>query len=131
MPAHHDIPVLDISVAAGANLSAKQYFFVKPDGTLCGAGGKALGVLQNNPTSGQAAGVRVLGCTKVVYGGSISVGDYVASDANGKAVLATVASVLAGTPEPLAGDHVIGIALTAGSASDVGSIALIHAGLTN
>lgn len=127
----YDVPVLDISVAATVDLSTSQYFFVKADGTLCAAGGKALGILQNNPKSGLAAGVRVLGCSKLTLAGTVAAGDYIASDASGKGVKATVASVLAGTPEPLAGDHVIAIALEAGVSGDVRSVALIHAGLTN
>lgn len=121
----------DVTVDAGADLSAKQYYFVKADGTLCGAGGKALGILQNSPKSGRAAGIRVFGGSKLVLGGTVAVGDYIASDASGKGVKATVASVLAGTPEPLAGDHVIAIALDAGVSGDTVAVMLIHAGLTN
>lgn len=121
----------DITVDAAVDLSGSQFLFVLANGNLCGAGGKALGVLQNNPKSGQGAGVRVLGVSKVVYGGSVSLGDYVASDAASKARTAVAAAVVAGTPEPLSGDHVIGIALEAGSAGEVHPVALIHAGLTN
>jgi hypothetical protein len=121
----------DITVAAAADLSAKQHFFVKADGNLAGAGAEALGVLQNDPTSGQAAAIRVMGVSKVVYGGTIAVGDQVSSDASGKAVKYTAASVSAGTPEPLAGTHCLGIALIAGVSGDTGSIALTHAGLSN
>lgn len=121
----------DITVDAAVDLSGSQFLFVLANGNICGAGAQALGVLQNNPKSGQGAGVRVLGVSKVVYGGSISLGDKVASDGAGKARTALAADVIAGTPEPLAGDHVIGIALEAGAAGEVHPVALIHAGLTN
>lgn len=121
----------DITVAAAADLSAKQFFFVKADGNLAGAGAEALGVLQNDPKSGAAAAIRVMGVSKVVYGGTVAVGDLLSSDASGKAVKYTAASVSAGTPEPLAGTHVLGVALIAGVSSDTGSIALTHAGLSN
>lgn len=121
----------DITVDAGADLSSSQFLFLLQAGTVCGAGGKALGVLQNNPKSAQGAGVRVMGVSKVVFGGSVSAGDYVSSDSQGRAVTATPASVSAGTPEPLAGSHVIGIALEAGAVGETHPVALIHAGLTN
>lgn len=121
----------DITVAAGADLSLKQHYFVKADGTLAGAGAQALGVLQNDPASGKAASIRVMGVSKVVAGGTIAVGDQLTPDASGKAVKYTIASVLAGTPEPLAGSHVMGIALAAGVSGDVLPIALTHAGLSN
>jgi hypothetical protein len=125
----------DITLAAAADLSAKQFFLVTVDSNgkaaLSGAGEQSLGVLQNDPTSGKGAAVRVMGVTKVVYGAGVTAGDKVTSDASGKAIKATAASVSAGTPEPLAGSHVIGIALKTGVLNDVGSIALVHAGLTN
>lgn len=121
----------DITVPAAADLSAKQYYFVLAAGTLAGAGAQALGVLQNNPASGDAAGVRVMGVSKVVLGGTVAVGDLISSDANAKGVKYTAASVAAGTPEPLSGTHVLGIALEAGDAGDLIAVALNHAGLSN
>jgi len=80
---------LDLSgLKANADLSAIQYYFVKA-GSVVGevaaaatAAGSALGVLQNDPKTGEEAAVRVLGTTKlrvtseasaspVTYGGFI------------------------------------------------------------
>lgn len=79
-----------ISLEAGQDLSAKQYFFVTvaSDGQIdpTGNGASADGVLYNNPNAaGQAASVVTFGVAKVVAGAAISRGALVASDANGKA----------------------------------------------
>lgn len=77
-----------------ASLATKQYYIVKQDtdGTAilsAAATDKHLGVLQNKPAVGQGALVRFLGTTKVIAGGAISVGAWVTSDGNGKAVATT------------------------------------------
>ena len=76
---------------AGADLSAKQFYFVKQHSTafqvvLAGSGENAIGVLQNKPTSGQAAEVECLGVTKVIAGNTITAGNNLMSDSNGKAI---------------------------------------------
>lgn len=81
-------------VTGATTLAAKQYYIVKQhtDGTAilsAAATDKHIGVLQNKPGVGQAALVRFLGTTKVVAGGSISVGAWVTADSNGKAVATT------------------------------------------
>lgn len=81
-------------VTGATTLIAKQYYFVKQhtDGTLilaAAATDKIVGVLQNKPAVGAAALVRFGGTTKVVAGGTISVGAWVTSDSNGKAVATT------------------------------------------
>ncbi len=81
-------------VTGSSTLIAKQYYIVKQhtDGTLilAAAGAdKIVGVLQNKPAVGAAALVRFLGTTKVVSGGTISVGAWVTSDGSGKAVATT------------------------------------------
>jgi hypothetical protein len=125
----------DISLNAAADLSAKQFQAVVVDSNgkaaLAGAGAQAIGILQNKPTSGQAAAVRVLGISKMLCGGSFNAGDLVSCDSNGKAVKYTAASVSAGTPEPLAGTHVLGVALEAGVNAQYAAVALIHSGLSN
>ena len=126
----------DISYfAAGSDLSAKQFYFVTVNSSsqlaLAGANVECLGVLQDKPKSGVNGQVRPFGVSKVQCGGSFNVGDRVASDANGKAVKATTASVSAGTPEPLAGSLVQGIALTAGANGQLASILITHSGLNN
>lgn len=81
-------------VCGASSLATKQYYIVKQhtDGTmiLAAAGtDKIVGVLQNKPDVGNAALVRIGGTTKVVAGGTISVGAWVTADSNGKAVATT------------------------------------------
>lgn len=83
-------PTFCITRTANADLSAKQYYFVEAI-----AGGKAdacnaitdvaLGVLQNDPTSGLPAAIAVLGTSKVVAGAAIAECARVAPMASGKA----------------------------------------------
>ena len=83
------------SFTCGAtSIATKQFYIVKQhtDGTMilaAAATDKIVGVLQNKPAVGQAALVRFLGTTKVVAGGTISVGAWVTADSNGKAVATT------------------------------------------
>jgi hypothetical protein len=81
-----------VTRTAGEDLSAKQFHFVKldnGDGTVKavdGATDRPFGVLQNAPTSGQAAEVCIVGGTKVEAGGSASVGQPLFSNASAVAV---------------------------------------------
>lgn len=77
-----------------SSLATKQYYIVKQhtDGTVilaAAATDKLLGVVQNKPAVGAAALVRFLGTTKVVAGGTISVGAWVTADTNGAAIATT------------------------------------------
>jgi len=81
---------LDLTFEAGADLRTKQYYILYLSGdqtvSVSGSNGKAIGVLQNEPNSGEAAQVRVSGTTKVIASDtSIAAGDYLTSDGNGKA----------------------------------------------
>lgn len=113
-----------ITRKADADLSANQYRFVTATASngcaLAGANARALGVLQNKPTSGKAATVITDGPTKVVAGGAFDPGDYVKSDANGKAVEVTgeAAGVIV---------ELLGIALeAAGADGDIVEIFAMH-----
>jgi hypothetical protein len=78
-----------ISLEAGADLTSSQYRFVKLSSgkaALCGDGEDAIGVLQNDPNSGQEAAVALSGITKVVAGGMCTQDGYGASDSSGRAV---------------------------------------------
>lgn len=91
-----------VTLEAGADLSAKQYFFVSvsADGQVdpTGDGADADGVLQNNPdAAGKAATVAVAGVVKVSCGGVVTRGGPVASDGNGEAVSAASGDVILGT----------------------------------
>lgn len=109
--------VQTLSLDAGADLSAKQYFFVKAgtsanQAVVCGDGENALGVLINAPISGEPAAIAFSGVVKVSAGGSIALGARVASDAAGEAVTAA------------SGDYVLGVALEAADDGDVIRVAL-------
>ena len=67
------------TLTAYADLSAKQYYFVKMHSatqvTVCAAiTDKPIGVLQNNPEAGQQAIVRPFGVSEVSADGTIAVG---------------------------------------------------------
>ena len=81
---------LKITLVAGADLSAKQYYFVKmsADNTcvLCSAATDSpIGVLQNAPISGAEASVTVVGGTKIVAGAAIAAGIKIGTASTGKA----------------------------------------------
>ncbi len=121
-------------LAAGADLSAHQYKFVKLNGTgqvvVCGAAGEsAFGVLQDKPNAaGKAACVATLGVSKVVAGAAVAPGDLVTTDAQGRAVAAVKASTntadAGAASDPLVGSYVQGIALTAGAVDQLISVDL-------
>ena len=99
-------------VCGSASLITKQFYIVKQDtdGTLIlssAATDKHVGVLLNKPAVGVSALVRLgMGTCKVVAGGTITVGAWVTSDSNGKAVATTTNK-----------DNVIGKFLGAASAA--------------
>jgi len=79
-----------ITLVAAADLSAKQYYFVKINtsgqAALCAAAtDKPIGVLQNTPTAGQEAQVLVIGGTKVVCSASLDEGVAIGTTSVGKA----------------------------------------------
>lgn len=85
---------------AGADLSAKQFFAVKlstsTDRTvaLASTGGEVIyGILQNKPTSGQAADVCIFGLTKCFAGAAVTRGDLLTTDTSGRAITATSGKV--------------------------------------
>ena len=75
---------------AAADLSAKQYHFVSLASAttvnVCTAITNApIGILQNNPTSGQQAVVQVFGVSKVVADGTLAAGNFIGTSADGQA----------------------------------------------
>ncbi len=78
--------LLTVTLLAGEDLSAQQYRFINGSGHLCGAGLKALGVLQQGGVEGVAVPVQYGGITKVIAGGVIAAGAQVEVDANSEAV---------------------------------------------
>ncbi len=132
-----EIPVHDISLPAGADLSGNQYYIVginaSGQAVLAGAGAMAVGVVQNKPKLGESAQVRILGESKVVAGAAITRGQLVAADAAGKAKVAVTASTNTAdagvAQDPLIGSYVLGVALTpAAAANEIITAALLHLG---
>lgn len=100
---------------ASADLSAKQYHFVKMSGnntvTVCAAiTDIPIGVLQNAPASGSAASVALFGITKVVADGTLAAGNVIGTSADGQAD-----AIAAGTDTTV---YTMGIALNAASAGE-------------
>ena len=86
---------------AGEDLSTAQFKFVtlESDGQIDladSAGENCIGVLLNDPTSGNAATVVMSGKTLVKAGGTIAAGASVATDASGLAVTATTGNIVMG-----------------------------------
>lgn len=88
----------DETFSASGDLSSYQYRFVKPASTAkrvllaSGASGAApIGVLQDDPVSGEAANVRMLGSTKLYVdaGTAIAYGDFLTSGSTGLGVVST------------------------------------------
>ena len=91
-----------VTLTAGADLSAKQFFFVSvaADGQIdpTGDGLIADGVLQNDPAAaGRAAEVAIGGITQVSCGGTVTRGGPIGSDAAGQAVNAASGDIILGT----------------------------------
>jgi len=117
--------------ASGADLYPGRFVKFSDEGKviLCGLGELAIGVSEKNtmftssPTgsldyvtpNGQVVPVVIAGIVEVVCGGNVSVGDFVTSDANGKAITANV------------NQCINGIALEAGEADSKIKILITHA----
>lgn len=100
---------ITITLEAAADLSSNQYNFVKLDANgkavICvadAAGTIPIGVLQNAPTSGQAATVLVVGISKIEAGVAmdegvaISCSDGSSAADDGQAVLADASDIVCG-----------------------------------
>jgi uncharacterized protein DUF2190 len=120
--------VYDKSFQAAADLSSLQYYVVNSTGegvcNLCistsGGTNRAVGILQNDPTSGHAAIVRRLGESKAVVAGTIAIGAMLACTTAGTVTTAST------------GQYVIGHANSASTAaSQVISIEVYNAGFIN
>lgn len=112
-----------ITLEAGADLSAKQYFFVKLDNngkavSCSAATDKPVGVLQNKPTSGQAAEIVVVGLTKVSSDAALTIGALIGTSADGQAD--------AKTPGTDTTEFVVGTVLTTTGAADVIGSVLVN-----
>lgn len=128
----------DISTQTAIDMTGNQFKFVTlgSDGfiVIAGAGALALGVMQDaavgTATQPVASEVRTMAPTKVQAGGTFVAGDKLASDASGKAVKYTSATVFTGTPYVVSGSQVLGVALQAGAAGAVTTMLFRPSGLS-
>lgn len=99
-----EIPGFSWTMVAAADLSAFQFCFVNADTTAAGskaaapsAGGRAIGVCQNKPTSGRPVTIVSSGISKVKVGaGGVTAGDNVKVLAAGSVTTANAASYAVG-----------------------------------
>jgi len=101
-----------VTLVAGADLSSKQYQFVKLNSSgeaiaIAAITDVPVGVLQNAPTSGQEAEVLVSGGTKLVAGEAITLPAFLSVTSAGKADKIAVTDTT---------QYVVGQALTAAAA---------------
>lgn len=108
----------DISNAkAEGDLSSYQYYFVEVSGNdqvdVCdGTTDVVLGVLQNKPTTGQTAIVRIYGHTKVSANAALTAGNVVGTSSDGQAAAVTLGTTT--------GQNAVGVVTKGcGSAGDV------------
>lgn len=93
--------IVTITAEAGQDLSAKQYHWVTvaSDGQIDPTGDGALmdGVLMDKPSAaGQSASMAIHGVVPMIAGDTITRGDLVASDTNGKCVTAATTDEIGG-----------------------------------
>lgn len=110
-----------LSIPAGADLSTKQYTFVKLSGTSVISAAAAtdlpIGVLVNDPANGETAAVAVSGVVKVKASAAITAGALIGTTSTGLAV-----SLTAGTDTT---KYILGRAVTAaGAANDIITVAV-------
>lgn len=103
------------NLTAGADLSSKQYHFVKLASAstvdVCSAiTDRAIGILQNNPTSGNTATVTIFGISKIVADGTIAFNNVIGTSADSQAD-----AIVPGTDTSVT---VLGVAVTAASAGE-------------
>lgn len=87
-------PIQSLTIKAESDLPA--FRFVSFGGQVCGDNQKSLGVTVGNWTNGAYASVIVLGTAIVESAENINIGDKVASNAIGKAKVATTGSEING-----------------------------------
>lgn len=116
------------ALSASADMSSNQFKFVKAGPAdnqfaLCGVEGEfALGVLQDNPQSGNAGAIAVEGIVKVEAGEALAANDFVGTDASGKAIV-----VSAGVTAQSLGYWIRGVVLEGASADgELATIQLMH-----
>jgi hypothetical protein len=90
-----ETPLFKLSREAAADLSTKQFTFVKLDSNgkaaaVAGTTDVPVGILQNDPSAaGRAAEIMVSGVSEIIAGGALTAGNQVSTDASGRAVAVT------------------------------------------
>ncbi len=87
-------PLLIESIKASSDI--EQHRFIGFDGNYCTAGAKALGVSDVSTEKDQFAPVAIYGILLVEAAGTISAGDSISSNADGKAVKTTDSAIING-----------------------------------
>lgn len=87
-------PLLIDSVKTSADLL--EHRFVGFDGNYCTEGGKALGVVDVSTAKEQYAPVAIFGILLVESGETVTKGDAITSDAEGKAIKAASSAIVNG-----------------------------------
>lgn len=111
------------TLTAAAAYTSNQYDLVEVNSTADQAvlasvlGQSVMGVLTNDPASGEACSIAYAGISKVRYGGTVAKGDLLVANASGRAVAASAG-----------GQYVIGRALVAGANGEIGTMLITHAG---
>ena len=110
----YEIPGFSFTLVAGEALAQFRFVKVHTDGTARYAdnGEWGIGVVQNSPTTGEAATVVHNGIVFVEAGGTIANGAQVAADADGKAIAGATA------------DAVLGVCLTAAADGEYATVLL-------
>ena len=112
----YESPGIDIGTfTAAADLSAKQFYFVKLASAttvnVCSATtDRAIGILQNNPESGEQAVVQIFGISKVVADGTIAFNNVIGTSADSQAD-----AIVPGTDTSVT---TLGVAIQAASAGE-------------
>ena len=112
----YESPGIDIgTLTAAADLSSNQYYFVKLASAttvnVCTAiTDLPIGILQNTPTSGQAADVRIFGISKASADGTLTAGRWIGTSADSQA-----AGITPGSDTTV---YVMGQAIQAASAGE-------------
>ena len=86
----YEIPGFKFTLVAGADLSALQYHFVKLNSSgqavpVTAITDEPVGVLQNDPASGEEAEIMAFGISKLVADSAITTGDELGTSADGQA----------------------------------------------
>lgn len=100
----YEIPGRTITLEAAADLSTGQFNFVTVDSNgkaafaiLSTIEGDVLGILQNKPTSGQAASIMIDGVSKVeALSSTLAAGDLVGNSTDGKANVLAAGDMIRG-----------------------------------